>query len=140
MQSPLTSRARVASWCCQVLVAAILAQTLFFKFTGAPEARAIFEALGAEPWGRIGTGVAELAAALLLLVPGTAVFGALLTLGLMAGAIGSHLLVLGIESAGDGGLLFGLALVCLVASALVVWLRRERLWSLLPGRRAATRG
>jgi hypothetical protein len=139
MQSPLTPRARVASWCCQVLVAAVLVQTLFFKFTGAPEARAIFEALGAEPWGRIGTGVAELAAALLLLVPGSAVFGALLTLGLMAGAIGSHLLVLGIESAGDGGLLFALALVCSAASALVVWLRREQLRTLLRSARADTR-
>ena len=123
-RTPLTPGARAASWTAQVLVAVILGQTLFFKFTGAAESRALFEALGAEPWGRIGTGVAELAAVALLLLPATAAYGALLALGLMAGAIGSHLLVIGIEHEGDGGLLFGMAVAAFAASALVAWLRR----------------
>ncbi|MFX6288831.1 DoxX family protein, partial [Acinetobacter baumannii] len=78
-------------------------QTLFFKFTAAPESVFIFSTLGIEPWGRIGTGIAELIASVLLLIPSTTVFGALLAMGIMGGAIVSHLAVLGIEVRGDGG-------------------------------------
>lgn len=115
------------SWGLQLLVAGILLQTLFFKFTGAEESVYIFTTLGVEPWGRIGSGVAELTAALLLLTPALAPFGALLTMGVMAGAVMSHLTILGIEVRGDGGLLFALALVALVASAVVAAIRREQL-------------
>jgi hypothetical protein len=122
--------ARVA-WILQLAAAAILAQTLFFKFTAAPESVAIFSRLGAEPWGRIGSGVAELAAVALLLVPRTAALGALAALAIMTGAITSHLTVLGVEivvdGRGDGGLLFALALVTFAAAASVAWLRRAEL-------------
>ena len=111
----------------QLLAAGILLQTLFFKFTGAEESVFIFSTLGAEPWGRIGSGVVELLAAALLFYPGTAVYGAILAIGLMAGAILSHLLFLGIAVRDDGGLLFGLALVVLVASGGVLYLRRMQL-------------
>jgi hypothetical protein len=114
----------------QLTVAAILLQTLFFKFSGAEESVYIFSTLGAEPWGRIGSGVAELVAAVLLLVPATAPVGALLTMGLMAGAIGSHLTVLGIEIRGDGGLLFGLAVTAFVGSAIVLLVRRAQVLTL----------
>jgi putative oxidoreductase len=117
----------ILSWVLQLSVAAILLQTLFFKFTGAEESVYIFSTLGAEPWGRIGSGVVELIAAGLLLVPATAPVGALLTMGLMAGAIGSHLTILGIEVRGDGGLLFGLALTAFVCSAAVLMIRRGQL-------------
>jgi uncharacterized membrane protein YphA (DoxX/SURF4 family) len=115
------------SWVLQLAVAAILLQTLFFKFTGADESVYIFTTLGVEPWGRIGSGVIELAAAVLLLVPATAPLGALVTMGLMAGAIGSHLTILGIEVRGDGGLLFGLALIAFAGSAVIVLIRRAQL-------------
>ena len=69
----------------QLLAAAILLQTLFFKFTGAEESVYIFSTLGVEPAGRIGSGVVELIAALLLLVPSTVAAGALVALGVMAG-------------------------------------------------------
>ena len=108
----------------RLVAAAILAQTLFFKFSGAPESVHIFTTLGLEPWGRIGSGVAELVVVFLLLVPRTAALGALLGLGVMAGAIGSHLTKLGIVVQGDGGLLFGLACVVLAACATVLFLRR----------------
>jgi putative oxidoreductase len=117
---------QILSWVLQLMVAGILLQTLFFKFTGAEESVYIFSTLGAEPWGRIGSGVAELVAAVLLLGPATAPFGALLTMSLMAGAIGSHLTVLGIEIRGDGGLLFGLAVTALVGSAIVLLVRRAQ--------------
>jgi hypothetical protein len=123
----LTRGASLASWVCQLTAAAILAQTLYFKFTGAPESRYIFSTLGLEPWGRIGTGVAELIAVALLLYPRTPVLGAVLAVGLMGGAIMSHLTRLGIEVQGDHGLLFKLALTVLLTSAIVVILRRREL-------------
>lgn len=120
------SKLQILSWVLQLTVAGILLQTLFFKFTGAEESVYIFSTLGVEPWGRIGSGVVELVAAVLLLVPATAPFGALLTMGLMVGAIGSHLTVLGIEVRGDGGLLFGLAVTAFIGSAIVLLIRRAQ--------------
>jgi uncharacterized membrane protein YphA (DoxX/SURF4 family) len=114
----------LVSWLLQLTVAGILLQTLFFKFTGAEESVYIFSRLGAEPWGRIGSGVVELIASLLLLTPAFAPVGAILTMCVMAGAIVSHLTVLGIEVQGDGGLLFGLALTAFVGSAIVLVIRR----------------
>jgi len=127
MTSPLGRNATLVSWVCQLTAAVILGQTLFFKFTGAPEARYIFTTLGVEPWGRIATGVLELVAVLLLLYPRTAVFGAVLALGLMGGAILSHLTRLGIEVQGDHGLLFTLAIIVLVVAAIIVVIRRREL-------------
>lgn len=121
----LTRNAAIMSWICQLVAAAILLQTLYFKFTGAPESVYIFTTLGLEPWGRIGSGVVELIAAILLLIPATAGFGAILALGVISGAIMSHLTKLGIAVQGDGGLLFGLAITVFVTSLIVGWLRRE---------------
>ncbi len=121
----------IASWACQILAAVILGQTLFFKFTGAEEPVYIFTKLGAEPWGRIGSGVAELIAVILLLIPRTALFGAILSIGVITGAIGAHLGPLGIVVKDDHGLLFGLAIVVLVCSVVVVFLRRQELRTLI---------
>ena len=124
----------VFSWLLQIAVAVILLQTLFFKFTGAEESVYIFSTVGrfvgvtgVEPWGRIGSGAIELVAATLLLVPATVSFGAVLTMGVMAGAIASHLLILGIEVKGDGGLLFALAITAFAGSAIVLILRRAEI-------------
>jgi hypothetical protein len=124
---PLSKISRTISWILQLTAAVILLQTLFFKFTGAAESVYIFTKVGAEPWGRIGSGVLELVAATLLLTPRTVTVGALLALGLMAGAIGSHLTVLGIEVMGDGGLLFALALTVFAASLAILLLRRAEI-------------
>ncbi|MGH9845977.1 MAG: DoxX family protein [Blastocatellia bacterium] len=115
------------SWLLQVVVAVILLQTLFFKFTGAAESVYIFSTLGAEPWGRIGSGVVELIAAILLLMPRTVTLGALLSLGTISGAIFAHLTRLGIAltAVGDSGELFALALVVFIASALILLIRRR---------------
>lgn len=117
----------VLIWTCRIIAAVILLQTLFFKFTGAPESVYIFSQLGMEPWGRIGTGIVELIASVLILTPRLSVFGAFLAMGLMAGAIASHLFVLGIEIMGDGGQLFIYALMVLVASAVIVITERKKL-------------
>ncbi len=115
------------SWILQLAAAAILLQTLFFKFTGAEESVYIFSTLHAEPWGRIASGIVELAAAILLLYPPTITVGAVLAIGVMSGAIVSHLTVLGIEAKNDGGLLFGLALTVFLASAIVLIIRRTEI-------------
>ncbi|HXU34018.1 MAG TPA: DoxX family protein [Thermoanaerobaculia bacterium] len=125
--TPLTKNQNRVSWLLQIVVAAILIQTLYFKFTAAPESVYIFSKLGLEPVGRIGSGIAELIAAVLLLIPGTAALGGLITMGVLAGAILSHLTKLGIEVQGDGGLLFGLALTCFVSGAIITWLHRREL-------------
>ena len=131
MASELTPRQKRLSWALQLVVAAILAQTLFFKFTAAPESVYIFSKLGLEPAGRIASGVAELVAVILLLTPATVVLGALVALGVIAGALASHLGPLGIEifvdGRGDGGLLFALACIVFAGSAALLWLRRREL-------------
>lgn len=111
----------------RLIAAGILLQTLFFKFTAAPESVFIFTQMGVEPWGRIASGVFELIAALLILWPVTQVLGALLAAGIMFGAIASHLLILGIVVQNDGGLLFGLALVVFCCSLSVVYHNRNEL-------------
>lgn len=122
----------IISWVLQIVVAIILFQTLFFKFTGAEESKYIFEKLGMEPWGRIGSGIVELIAVILLLYPRTVTIGAILALGVISGAIMSHLTKLGIvvvnsDGTRDGGLLFTLAVVVFVSSAVILFLRRHEI-------------
>jgi uncharacterized membrane protein YphA (DoxX/SURF4 family) len=119
----------IIDWLLRLVVAGILFQTLFFKFTGAEESRYIFSTLlGAhEALGRIGSGVIELITVVLLLMPRAAWFGALLAVGTAAGAILSHLTKLGVEVKGDGGLLFALALTVLVGGALILLLHRDQI-------------
>ena len=116
---------RALDWIVRLVAAGVLLQTLYFKFTGAPESVYIFSTLGAEPWGRILSGVLELIASGLILYTGTAGLGGLMAVGLMLGAIGSHLTRLGIEVQGDGGLLFALAWVVLLCGAATAVLHRE---------------
>jgi uncharacterized membrane protein YphA (DoxX/SURF4 family) len=126
----MTSTFSIISWVCRIAVAIILLQTLYFKFTGAEESKYIFTTLmGAqfEAYGRIGSGIVELIAAVLLLIPATAWLGALLALGTISGAIFSHLTKLGIVVKDDGGLLFGLAIAVFVASAFLLLVHRKEL-------------
>ena len=122
-----TKTQRIVSWFCRVTAAVILLQTLFFKFTGAPESVYIFTKVGMEPWGRYGSGVVELIAAGLLLSRCHAWLGALIALGVMGGAIVSHLTQLGIVVQDDGGLLFALALTVSVTCVVSAWLHRGQI-------------
>jgi len=124
---PLTKPELIVSWICRILAAAILLQTLFFKFTGAPESVYIFSKVGLEPWGRIGSGVVELIAALLLLWPGLTWLGAGIAMGVIGGAIMSHLTVLGVVVKDDGGLLFALAVIVEICAAIVLWIHQHAL-------------
>jgi uncharacterized membrane protein YphA (DoxX/SURF4 family) len=119
--------ARVVPWIAQLGVAAILAQTLFFKFTYAPETQIIFAGRGGRPMATL-VGLAELVAAILLLIPRTASLGAALALLIIGGAIFTHLTSLGIDVNGDGGFLFGLAIAVATGSLVVLAFR----WRQLP--------
>ena len=112
-------------WILRIVAAIVLLQTLFYKFTAAPESVYIFETLGLEPHGRIGIGVLELIAGILLLIPRTSWMGAVLAFGIISGAIFSHLTQLGIVVQDDGGVLFILALIVFVASLILIWLDRK---------------
>lgn len=117
----------VISWICRITAAVIMLQTLFFKFTGAPESIYIFTKVHMEPWGRYGTGTVELIASILLMSSCHCWLGALLALGVMAGAIFSHLTVLGIVVQNDGGLLFGLAVTVTICSLVTLVLHRRQI-------------
>lgn len=118
---------KVLSWLVRIVAAVILLQTLFFKFTGAPESIYIFSQLGVEPWGRFFAGFSELVAAILLLVPRTAWMGAGMGLGIMGGALLSHIFVLGIDVQGDGGLLFGMGIVVFISCAVALFIHKQEI-------------
>ena len=114
-------------WALRLLAAIILLQTLFFKFSAAPVSVFIFSELGIEPWGRIGTGILELIASVLILIPKTSIYGAILGLGLMCGAIYFHFSKLGIEVQHDSGKLFALALTVFALCLFLVVYERSKL-------------
>tara|TARA_B100000745_G_C19974872_1_gene330006 strand:+ start:51 stop:443 length:393 start_codon:yes stop_codon:yes gene_type:complete len=109
----------------RITVAIILIQTLRFKFTAHPDSVVIFSKVGLEPYGRIGIGIIELICAVLLLIPRTVWMGAVLTIGIIGGAILMHLTKLGIDINGDDGLLFYTAIVTFILSALILWSVRK---------------
>jgi uncharacterized membrane protein YphA (DoxX/SURF4 family) len=118
---------QIVYWIARLGAAAIMLQTLYFKFTGASESVYIFEQVHMEPWGRFGVGIVELIASVLLLFNATVWFGAFVALGLMAGAIMMHLTVLGIEVQGDGGYLFLLALTVFMCSIVILAINKKRI-------------
>lgn len=126
---------KILSVVLRLVAALIMLQTLYFKFSAAPESVYIFSQVGIEPWGRIGTGVAELIASILLLIPATIAIGALLSIGIMLGAIVTHLFILGIEVQGDGGQLFIYALIVVISSSVLLLMYFGQILSLLKKKR-----
>ena len=123
-------------WALRLVAAYILLQTLRFKFLGLPESIYIFTKVGMEPWGRIGSGIVELIAAVLLLIPRTTAWGALFALGTISGAIFFHLTVLGIDVQGDGGQLFYMGIAVWVSCAILLFIYKDQILRLLPRRQA----
>lgn len=117
----------IVLWILRIVASVIMLQTLYFKFSAAEESVFIFSEMGIEPWGRITTGVFELIASILILFSPTLVFGAIIGVGLMSGAILSHVTVLGIEVKDDGGQLFAYALIVWLSCAIIIWVKREKL-------------
>src|SRR5271167_4920965 len=111
----------IVLWVLRIVAAYILLQTLKFKFEGLPESIYIFTKVGMEPYGRIGSGVVELIASVLILIPRTTAWGALLAIGTISGAIFFHLTKLGIEVQGDHGQLFFMAIAVWISSAVLLF-------------------
>ena len=126
-----TNKQNILVWSLRIIAALIMLQTLYFKFTGAEESIYIFSTLGIEPYGRIGSGIAELIASVLILIPATTGFGALIAVGVMSGAILSHLTKLGIVVKDDGGQLFIYAIIVFVSSAILLYIYRNQLLQLI---------
>ncbi|TAG07046.1 MAG: DoxX family protein [Cytophagia bacterium] len=122
---------KIFVWIIKGIAVFIMLQTLFFKFSASEESVFIFSTLGIEPWGRIGTGVIELIASLLLIIPRTTFLGAFISVGLMSGAILSHLLFLGIEVKNDNGQLFLFALIVFFISIYIAFLNKSQFSNLL---------
>ncbi|WP_431210335.1 DoxX family protein [Puia sp. P3] len=120
----------VMLWILRILAALIMLQTLFYKFSGAEESIYIFSKLGIEPWGRIATGIGELIASVLILIPATTVFGAILGTGLMSGAIFFHLTRLGIVVKDDSGQLFVYAVLVFGSCVILAWVGRWQVFNL----------
>jgi uncharacterized membrane protein YphA (DoxX/SURF4 family) len=127
---------KIVFWVLRIVPAVILLQTLFFKFSAADESVYIFSKLGIEPWGRIGSGIVELVAAVLILIPATTGIGALIGLGVISGALISHLTVLGIEVQDDHGQLFIYALIVFISCIFLVFFEKNRLIFILKSLRA----
>jgi hypothetical protein len=119
------------SWVLRLTVSAILLQTLYYKFTAHPDSVHIFSALGVEPLGRIGLGIVELITSVLILIPKTKMIGMVNSLGIILGAIFSHILVLGFNVSNDGGKLFTLAIIVFIASGSFLILHQNELKSLI---------
>ncbi|MFT7252114.1 MAG: putative membrane protein YphA (DoxX/SURF4 family) [Flavobacterium sp.] len=118
---------KIFIWVLRLVVAIILLQTLYFKFSGAPESIYIFETLGVEPYGRIGSGIVELIVSILILIPRATLLGAVIGLGTMTGAILLHLTKLGVEVNNDGGALFAMAVVVFVSCAILIYVNKDKI-------------
>jgi len=128
----LSRRARTVSWICAGIAAAIMVETLFFKFTAAPESVYIFKRMGTEPWMRWVQGLWELLASICLLWPRMKWAGGILTTSAMLAAILSHMTWLGYSIQGDHGLLFGMALVTFTCGVTVMWMYRHHIPGYVP--------
>lgn len=128
----------IITWILQIVVAAIFVMAMFPKLTGAEETKALFDVLGVEPMGRYAVGVAELIAVVLIINPKTSAAGAVFSLGVISGAILSHITKLGIMidpvalgkpelAAIEGSSMFMMAVIVFLASSGVVILRRAQL-------------
>ena len=118
-------------WIIKLIAVVILVQTLFFKFTESEESVYIFQTLGIEPYGRIGSGFVELIASILILIPRTTLLGAILGFGTMVGAVFSHIFVLGIVVKNDGGTLFILGVITLLCCSFLIYNQRNKISGLL---------
>jgi putative oxidoreductase len=128
----LTRKQHVITWICSLVAAGIMIETVFFKFTAAPESVYIFSKMGTEPWMRWVQGIWELLASIGLLWPRLRWAGGILTTGAMLAAILSHMTWLGYSIQGDAGLLFGMAIVTFTCGVTVMWTHRHHIPGYVP--------
>ncbi len=121
----------IGIWALRIIAAVIMLQTLYFKFSAAPESVYIFSTLGMEPWGRIGIGILELIASVFILYPRTTAIGAGMGIGVMSGAIFYHVTKLGLVVMNDGGQLFAYALIVFISCAWLAIIYRDDILNLI---------
>jgi putative oxidoreductase len=118
---------KIVSSILAIISAVIMLQTLYFKFSAAPESVYIFTQLHLEPYGRIGVGILELISSVLLIIPISRIYGAIIGFGIMFGAIFSHITQLGIVVMNDGGYLFILCLIVFVCCLVCLFLEKDKI-------------
>lgn len=119
MNSPSS---KIVSWIAQLIAIAIMGQTLYYKFGGNPDSIILFTELNMEPQGRILIGILELVACILLIIPSSVTFGAMLGSAIMTGAIIGHCTQLGWQ--GERFQLGMLAVGVLAACSIILYIRR----------------
>jgi putative oxidoreductase len=115
----------VGLWILQIAAAGMFLMAGFSKVSGNPLMVQMFDAIGLGQWFRYLTGALELLGAVLLLIPRLSGLGAFLLLGVMLGAVATHLFIIG------GSPL--MAIILLIVTAVTAWGRRKRTMNLLAG-------
>lgn len=118
--TPAVRRGRaaiIALWVTQVALAVIFLFSGGSKLVGAPAMVNLFAAIGWGQWFRYVTGVIEVGAAIALMIPSAAPFGAILLVATMIGATAANLF-LGQSPAAP--------IVLLLVAAAVAWSRRNQ--------------
>ena len=110
--------ASVALWATQIVLAAMFLFAGGSKLLGAPAMVDLFTAIGLGQWFRYVTGAIEVSAAVALLIPSAALFGAMLIIPTMLGAAATNLFL---------GQSPAMPFVLLLAATAVAWFRRDRL-------------
>ena len=126
-QAPSVRRGRsglIALWVVQIGLAGMFLLAGGSKLLGAPAMVALFNTIGMGQWFRYVTGLIEVGSAFALLVPSIAVFGALVLVPTMIGAVATELFIVGDSAVPPAVLLLG--------AVGVVWARRHQLLSALP--------
>ena len=110
--------ARIADWVIRILLALSFISAGGMKLAGVAQFVAMFDEIGFGQWFRLLTGAIEVTGGVLIIVPRTAVLGALLLACVMIGAVITHLAVIGGNPIP--------ATVLLALSLTVLWLRRTQ--------------
>jgi len=112
------SAGRVALWAGQILIAAAFLAAGGSKLAGVPAMVTMFDAIGIGQWFRFVTGAIEVGAAIALLIPSLALYGALALAVTMIGAVFTDLFIVGGSPLPP--------LVLFAASAAIAWARRDQ--------------
>ena len=111
--------ALIALWLTQVALALMFLMAGGSKLAGVPAMVSLFDAIGLGQWFRYVTGIIEVASGIALLVPSAAVFGAMLLIPTMLGAIVTNVFVVPASPV--------MPLLLLLGAAAVAWARRHQL-------------
>ena len=109
----------IALWAVQIVLAGLFLLAGGSKLVGAPAMVTLFNTIGVGQWFRYVTGLIEVGSAIVLLVPSIAVFGALVLVPTMIGAVATELFIVGDSAIPPAVLLLG--------AVAVVWVRRHQI-------------